>query len=244
MGINLSYLPFFDKCHQVETIKSPFCALGSQEIHDEESKIINFCKSENYPPILPKRRVESLLSLRYGITEYVDLDINESATIKCDLSRPIPSSLRNRWMTVFDGGTVEHVFNIGVAFKNIHEMCCVNGTIIHVSPISWPDHGYFNLTPRLFLSLSRKNNYRVLATAYYFNNPVFLSEINLHFFGVMRRLLDKKLIFVQVGDQKTPAYSRLQKVRRTKYYPANTLFLIAYQKTCNSPFIFPYDIQE
>src|SRR5437868_7080601 len=46
----------------------------------------------------------------------------EGAEFVHDLNRPLPAELKQRFDLVYDGGTLEHVFDFPVALKNCMEM--------------------------------------------------------------------------------------------------------------------------
>jgi hypothetical protein len=52
------------------------------------------------------------------------------------LNKPVPDNLRSRFSVVFDGGTLDHVFNICQALKNAMEMVEVGGYFVQVSLLS------------------------------------------------------------------------------------------------------------
>jgi len=57
-------------------------------------------------------------------------------------------------------GTGEHIFNQYAFFKNIHDLCKVNGFMLHGLPMQgFVNHGFYNYNPRLFYSLAKSNGY-------------------------------------------------------------------------------------
>jgi hypothetical protein len=65
-----------------------------------------------------------------------DLSSYESATFRVDLNLPVGPELHDRFDVIFDGGTMEHVFNVPTVLANIHAMLKVGGRVIHVAPSS------------------------------------------------------------------------------------------------------------
>src|SRR5580700_5787959 len=51
----------------------------------------------------------------------------EGATILQDLNEPLAAHLQSKYDAVVDGGTLEHVFNVSVAFKNVMDALKVGG---------------------------------------------------------------------------------------------------------------------
>jgi hypothetical protein len=64
-----------------------------------------------------------------GAQEVNSLDFSsyEGATYVQDMNSPIPDHLRSRFSVVYDGGTLEHVFNVPQALTNCMEMIRVGG---------------------------------------------------------------------------------------------------------------------
>lgn len=51
---------------------------------------------------------------------------------------------------IFDGGTLEHVFNIPNAFKNIHLLLNKGGVFCRYGLLNLTGHGFYDLSPELF----------------------------------------------------------------------------------------------
>jgi len=70
-----------------------------------------------------------------------------------DLSEPVPKKLHNQYNFIFDGGTLEHVFNVPVALENVFDMLKDGGRFIGVNPLNgWPGHGMYQFSPELIYS--------------------------------------------------------------------------------------------
>jgi len=88
------------------------------------------------------------------VIDSMDYSTFENATIIHDLNKEVPSSLKNRYTTVFDGGTLEHVFNFPMAIKNCMDMLKVGGHYLAISPTNnQSGHGFYQFSPELFFSL-------------------------------------------------------------------------------------------
>jgi hypothetical protein len=100
-----------------------------------------------------------------GAREVSSLDASdyEGASIVHDLNKPLPKALANRFSLVFDGGSLEHVFNIPQAFKNCMEMVCIEGHFIQVSPANnYTGHGFWQFCPELMYRIfSPKNGFDI-----------------------------------------------------------------------------------
>ncbi len=107
---------------------------------------------------------EPLLVEQFGATlvESVDNSAYEDATHVHNFNKPIPDDMKDRYDTVIDSGTLEHVFDIAQAFANCSALVRPGGQIIHVLPANnFCGHGFWQMSPELFFSLySEKNGYR------------------------------------------------------------------------------------
>ncbi len=103
--------------------------------------------------------VEPLLR-HLGARELDSLDASayEGGTVVHDLNEPLPDDLRNRYSLVFDGGSLEHVFNFPQALKNCMEAVELGGHLVSITPANnLFGHGFYQFSPELF--------YRALAPA-------------------------------------------------------------------------------
>ena len=70
-----------------------------------------------------------------------------------DMNTPVPESLYESFDFIFDGGTLEHIFNVPVALENVFKMLRPGGRFIGVNPLNgWPGHGVYQFSPELMYS--------------------------------------------------------------------------------------------
>lgn len=96
----------------------------------------------------------------------VDASSFEGATIVADLNKPLPNDLRRRFSVVFDGGTLEHVFDVATALRSCADLVEQGGHYIAVSPANnWAGHGFYQFSPELFFRfLSPEAGFRLRGT--------------------------------------------------------------------------------
>jgi SAM-dependent methyltransferase len=83
----------------------------------------------------------------------------EGAQFVHDLNKPIGPDLKERFDLVYDGGTLEHVFNFPVALQNCMEMVRPGGRLfIHTCANSWCGHGFYQFSPELFYNALSEDN--------------------------------------------------------------------------------------
>lgn len=233
MGINLSFVPFFDVCN-LNSESSPMYMLGTQDIHDSGADISRFAETNSYAKLAEDRKVRSLMQERYGITEYFDCDINARANVYLDLNKPLDSALNGAASVVIDAGTIEHVFNASQAFINVHEMTKPDGMIIHIAPVTWLNHAYYNFNPKTYKMIGDANGYELISEAYHFLQDPF---------AIFKKPAPALFVTHQ-NNRETPASNEISRLLARTKLPCGILYMIAYRKRGNADFVFPYDAQD
>ena len=102
-----------------------------------------------------------------GARQVASLDASsfEGAAPIHDMDVPIHESLKERFSVVFDGGTLEHVFNFPQALRNGMEMLKEGGTFIQHTPANnFMGHGFYQFSPELFYRVfCESNGFNVVA---------------------------------------------------------------------------------
>jgi hypothetical protein len=93
----------------------------------------------------------------------LDYSPYQDATIIQDMNAPIPENLRGNYSVVYDGGTIEHVFNMPQALKNCMEMVKIGGHFMQANIANnFMGHGFWQFSPELlFRALSKENGFQV-----------------------------------------------------------------------------------
>lgn len=87
----------------------------------------------------------------------------EGAKLVHDLNQPVPPEWKEQFDVVYDGGTLEHVFNFPVALRNAMELLRPGGRLfIHTCANNLCGHGFYQFSPELFYrALSLENGFEV-----------------------------------------------------------------------------------
>jgi NADH-quinone oxidoreductase subunit H len=97
---------------------------------------------------LPRR-----CSKRTGLSpgsKAIDISDYEGATHVWDLNQPVPQDWHGRYSFIFDGGTLEHVFNLPQAFANVLNMLRPGGRFVGANPFNgYPSHGMYQFSAEL-----------------------------------------------------------------------------------------------
>src|SRR3954469_2712902 len=108
---------------------------------------------------------DSLLhALGAAHVEALDASTYEGATRVHDLNQPVPAGWHEQFDLVFDGGTLEHVFNFTTALKNCMQMVKRHGRFVAVTmPNNWCGHGFYQFSPELFFrALAPANGFSIV----------------------------------------------------------------------------------
>jgi hypothetical protein len=113
-----------------------------------------------YPPADQKRYADGLFRLLGARTvDTLDFSAYEGATLLHNMNRPLPPELEEQYDVVFEGGTIEHVFNFPVALQNCLRAVKMGGRLFMCQMANnFCGHGFYNFSPELF--------YRVFAPQY------------------------------------------------------------------------------
>jgi SAM-dependent methyltransferase len=105
-----------------------------------------------------------LLMLGASSVEALDASRYEGAQVVHDLNLPVPTSWHQQYDMIFDGGTLEHVFNFPTGIRNCMEMLRPGGRFISVTIANnWCGHGFYQFSPELFYRIfNRDNGFRVV----------------------------------------------------------------------------------
>ena len=97
-----------------------------------------------------------------GIDDFQSLDLPGSehkAEIHHDLNDPLPPQWHGKYQTVFDPGTLEHVFDQRACLENIADALAPGGVAIHVVPVYSYNGGYYSINPNVLHDFYRANGF-------------------------------------------------------------------------------------
>lgn len=166
MGIDVATLDFLMSNRQY--FRGNFLMLGRQGLHlwgdnFERGRDVFMAHdhSHQYESIFRQDGWHSDDFFKYlGVSSVDSMDYSgfEGASIVHDLNKPVPIDLHNKYDTIFDGGTIEHVFDVKTVMENIKAMIKVGGTFIAVSPANnLMGHGFYQFSPELFRTVFSKD---------------------------------------------------------------------------------------
>ena len=89
--------------------------------------------------------------------ESLDFSDYEGADIVHDLNKPLPKKYHGKYDLVFDGGTLEHVFDVKTSMTNAFDLLAPGGTLMAMSPgNNFFAHGFYQFSPDLVFSFWKR----------------------------------------------------------------------------------------
>lgn len=165
MGINADAIGILRLASRTEPL-GKVVTMGRMGLHVSESDLRAMGYQKGFGKFC-----EDFLIANFGASgvESIDYSDFEGATHIADLNKPL--DIPANYDTVIDSGTLEHVFNVVQALKNVSQICKVGGRIIHIVPANnLLNHGFWQFSPELFFSLyCAKNGFA--------ETKVFLSDV-------------------------------------------------------------------
>ncbi len=104
---------------------------------------------------------ETFLNLSgFKVSRSIDASDFEGADIVHDLNLEIPTNLQETTSFFYDGGTLEHVFNVATSFKNVFDLLKVGGIALFAPPANNQcGHGFYQFSPELFFRVLGTNGF-------------------------------------------------------------------------------------
>lgn len=98
------------------------------------------------------------------INQSLDFSDYEGASNLHDMNKPVPEAMHGKYSVVFDGGTIEHVFNFPVCITNCMRMLKPGGHFISIAPCNnLMGHGFYQFSPELYYRVfSPENGFEVV----------------------------------------------------------------------------------
>jgi hypothetical protein len=110
-------------------------------------------------------------------TDFLDIHPSRGCEITADFNGALSPTLTGRYDFVYDGGTMEHCFNVGQVMRNILALAKIGGYIVHVNPLNLYNHGFFGFSPTFYHDFYTQNGHRLASPCYGLFGPVLESQV-------------------------------------------------------------------
>lgn len=170
MGLDINAVQFLIAARKSGVDFGDVVTLGRQDLNVYPAKMKALLESHQFSgdafaPGAPDSGFAEPMFKALGARNAYAMDASdfEGAEFVHDLNQPLPDKLKQRFDVVFDGGTLEHVFNFPQALKNCMEMVKPGGRFMaHAPGNNWWGHGFYQLSPELFFrTLSPENGFEM-----------------------------------------------------------------------------------
>lgn len=146
-----------------------------------------------------------------------ELEFSDITTVRggeriVDLNEPLSADLINRYDVIYDGGTLEHCFNVAQGFKNAAMACKVGGYVININPMNVYNHGFFNFSPTFYADFYGDNGFQIL---------------------------DIVMMHGHYGTLNSPQTVKLDAYKRFPHAPDNATIMAVVRKVEDRPIVWP-----
>lgn len=167
MGLDINAVRFLIDARRRGVEFGEVLTLGRQDLNVFPAKMAQVLEANGFTAAAFKTADRVLFAepcfRSLGAKNVSSLDASgfEGANFVHDLNQPASGELKERFDVVYDGGTLEHVFNFPTALRNCMEMVKPGGHLfIHTGTNNWCGHGFYQFSPELFFrTLSPENGF-------------------------------------------------------------------------------------
>ncbi len=166
MGLDINAVQFLIAARQEGVELGDVLTLGRQDLNVYPARMRAILDKHRFPsqafaPDVAETGYAEPVFKALGAKNVFALDASnfEGADFVHDLNQPLPPELKERFDLVYDGGTLEHVFNFPVALKNCMEMLRPGGRFFtHAGTNNWCGHGFYQFSPELYFRVFSEEN--------------------------------------------------------------------------------------
>src|SRR5262245_62077313 len=137
MGLDINMVQFLIDAQRRGVKFGDMLTIGRQQLNVYPAKMVQILRKYGLPHAAflrgaPPAKFAEPFFEALGVKQIYSMDASdfEGATFVHDLNRPLPAELKERFDTVYDGGTLEHVFNFPTAIQNCMEMVRLGGRFV------------------------------------------------------------------------------------------------------------------
>jgi hypothetical protein len=173
MGIDINAAQLLMRARRSGVSFDSFVSFGRQTLYARKDILLSLLREQKWDVTDEQR--DSLLApsgstadefLRIlGAKEILAVDASdyEGAAIVHDMNTPIDARHAGRFDAVFDGGTLEHVFNFPVGIANAMRLVRTGGHYLAATPANnFFGHGFYQFSAELYYRIfSEENGFRI-----------------------------------------------------------------------------------
>lgn len=165
MGIDYTSLEAILLSQKNVTKKDRMLTLGRQHVHIDQATFDHTIRNNRTDPsgFYSYNSENMFHKLGFGKVDSLDYSDYEGATIIHDMNKKI--EVKTPYDYIYDGGTIEHVFNTAQVLENVIDLLEVGGIFCSVTcNNNLSGHGFYQFSPEFFLSsFTRKYGMELLS---------------------------------------------------------------------------------
>jgi hypothetical protein len=170
MGLDINAVQFLLAARKAGVVFGDVLMLGRQDLNVFPARMVQLLSQQGLPaelfrPGAPDTGYAEPCFRALGAKNVWSMDVSEyeGADFVHDLNLPLEAGLKERFDLVYDGGTLEHVFDFPTGLKNCMEMTREGGRLfIHTVTNNYCGHGFYQFSPELFFAVfSVENGFEV-----------------------------------------------------------------------------------
>lgn len=170
MGLDANSVQFLIGAHKQGAQFGRTIMLGRQHFFVPPALVSEFMAKSGLPTAGLEESIKSSVFAEpffkaLGGTQIDSMDnaTFEGANFIHDLNNPIPDAWKQQYDAVYDGGTMEHVFNFPIALRSAMELLKKDGRLfIHTPVNNTSGHGFYQFSPEMFYgALGPDNGFEV-----------------------------------------------------------------------------------
>jgi hypothetical protein len=129
------------------------------QVRQDSEKI---CAWHGIKPAISVTETSTFFTALGHSVDVLDVAAFRGPEVIVDLNCPLPDNFKRAYDLVIDTGTLEHCFNVGVAFQNMCSLVKTGGQIITASPMTKINHGFWNFSPCAYENFFCQNGWELL----------------------------------------------------------------------------------
>jgi len=173
MGLDTNGIKFLFACHKKGISFKNTLMIGRQILNTEDHELEKNLKG--FGLFNASNQAQKLLHVKGGYAEpmlemlgagkidSLDYSGYEGANILHDMNLPIPDELNQKYNTVLESGSLEHIFNFPTSMANCMKMTTLDGHLLIITPVNnIMGHGFYQFSPEVFYRvLTEKNGFEL-----------------------------------------------------------------------------------
>lgn len=157
MSVILEHLPFYRSMFAVPGFwREKFLFVG-----------LPYMQGDNLPPDFQYQNLEQV-ARAHGLDDVYSVDLfDKNAQYQWDLNLPVAKKYHESFQTVFDIGTIEHIFDTRQCLENYMRLVRVGGLLAIVTAVNgYFGHGFHVFNPHTLIDTLEQNHFTVEYCSY------------------------------------------------------------------------------